>query len=278
MPFYIYLTLIDEEPQGTKEKWIRVSYTRLHEVISKHLKNKEHHLDENFWILKSYLSTIRKLSSASISFINNPKDFEFVFKEGKKSEIGFHEYNAASGYIKICKMQTSLQKWFYSKLIEDVKSINLELFKTIVCSIGETHGTALLDFTFKEITINGKECVPMLQFQGSSIKLALVGSSKTETKETFIKKDIVDKRKRDFAERLSKSSEFSELVKIKDVSNAPEKISKINSKISTPKNANGFISINLNKKNKYWQFEDNPQNYILDMIKTAYTIFQQIKD
>jgi hypothetical protein len=277
-PFYIYLTLIDEEPQGTKEKWIRVSYTRLHEVISKHLKNKEHHLDENFWILKSYLSTIRKLSSASISFINNPKDFEFVFKEGKKSEIGFHEHNAASGYIKICKMQTSLQKWFYSKLIEDVKSINLELFKTIVCSIGETHGTALLDFTFKEITINGKECVPMLQFQGSSIKLALVGSSKTETKETFIKKDIVDKRKRDFAERLSKSSEFSELVKIKDVSNAPEKISKINSKISTPKNANGFISINLNKKNKYWQFEDNPQNYILDMIKTAYTIFQQIKD
>jgi hypothetical protein len=281
-PFYIYLTLIEEEPLGTKEKWNKVSYSRLHDVLTNYLKNKEHQDTENFWILKSYVSTIQNLSSAANSFINNPKDFEFVFKEGKKSEIVNHEHNAASGYIKICKMQTSLQKWFYSKLIEEVKSINQELFKSIEYSISETHGTALLDFSFKEITIYGKECVPILQFQGSAIKLALVGTSKTETKETLSKEKLIElrnDRKRNFAVRLSEIKEFFELANSSYDLDAQEKITKINSKISTPKNAEGFLSINVNESDiKYWQLENDKERFVISMIEQAQKIFQNLND
>ena len=40
-PSYIYLTLIEDEPVGTKDRWEKVSYSRFHDVLIKYLKNKD---------------------------------------------------------------------------------------------------------------------------------------------------------------------------------------------------------------------------------------------
>jgi hypothetical protein len=278
-PYYIYLTLIEEEPQGTKDKWNKLSYWRLYEVLSKYLSNKKHQNTENFWILKSYVSTIQNLSSAANLFIQKPKNFEFVFTVGKQAIENIKPEELQDGtpqsYIKLLRLETLLQKWFYSKLIEDLKSKNQELFKSIKYNIGETHGTALLDIVFNEIRINGKAHIPILQFQGKAIKLAIVGSSNAETKEILGKGDLIstrNSRKRKFAEGLSESQDFLELTKLNN------DVDEITSKISTPKNADGFLSININESDmKFWQVEvDNREQFVINKIEQVQKIFQKL--
>jgi hypothetical protein len=281
IPYYVYLTLIEEEPLGSKGRWNKVSYNRLHEVLSKYLANKKHQNTENFWILKSYVSTIQNLSSAANLFIQNPQKFSFVFTDGKKAigNIKTEELQDCSprSYIKLLRLETLLQKWFYSKLIEDLKGKNQELFKTIEYNFGETHGTALLDIIFKEIKINGKAHKSILQFQGRAIKLAIVGSSSVANEETLKREDLIkvrNTRKRNFAEGLSKSQDFLELTKLNN------NIDEINSKISTPRNANGFLSINVNESDmKFWQVEvDNREQFVINKILQAQKIFQKLND
>lgn len=277
--YYIYLTLIEEEPLGSENIWNKVSYSKLHEVLSDYLTQKEHQNTENYWILKSYVSTIYNLSRAANLFVQNPQNFAFVFTVGKQAIEKINTDDLQDGtpesYIKLLRLETLLQKWFYSKIIEEVKNLNQELFKSIKYSIGETHGTALLDIIFNEVTIDGKVNIPILQFQGSAIKLAIIGSSVTETKETLKKEALIElrnKRKRNFAERLSKSNEFFELTKLNN------DIDEINSKISTPKNADGFISINVNENDmKFWQVEVNSrEQFVINMIVQAQKIFQKL--
>jgi len=178
-------------------------------------------------------------------------------------------------YIKLLRLETLLQKWFYRKLIEDLKSKNQELFKSIKYNIGETHGTALLDIVFNEIRINGKAHIPILQFQGKAIKLAIVGSSNAETKEILEKGDLIstrNSRKRKFAEGLSESQDFLELTKLNN------DVDEITSKISTSRNADGFLSININESDmKFWQVEvDNREQFVINKIEQVQKIFQKL--
>jgi hypothetical protein len=279
IPYYIYLTLIEEEPLGSKGRWNKLSYSRLHEVLSNNLAYKKHQNTENYWILKSYVSTIQNLSRAANKFVQKPQDFAFVFTVGKQAieDIKTEELQDGSpqSYIKLLRLETLLQKWFYSKLIEDLKSKNQELFKSIKYNIGETHGTALLDIVFNEIKINGKAHIPILQFQGKAIKLAIVGSSNAETKEILEKGDLIstrNSRKRKFAEGLSESQDFLEVTKLNN------DVDEITSKISTPKNADGFLSININESDmKFWQVEvDNREQFVINKIEQVQKIFQKL--
>lgn len=281
IPYYVYLTLIEEEPHGSEGRWNKASYNRLHEVLSKYLAHKKHQNTENFWILKSYVSTIRNLSSAANLFIQNPQDFSFVFTDGKQVigniKTGELQDGTPRSYIKLLRLETLLQKWFYSKLIEDLKGKNQELFKSIEYNIGETHGTALLDIIFKEIKINGNPHKSILQFQGRAIKLAIVVSSSVSNEETLKKEDLIkvrNTRKRNFAEGLLKSQDFLELTKLNN------NIDEIYSKISTPRNANGFLSINLNESDmKFWQLEvDNREQFVINKVLQAQKIFQKLND
>jgi hypothetical protein len=274
---YVYLTLVKEKPESSN--WKNITYSDLYKVLDKYFKNKNIPNVENHSIVKSYLKTIGNLSRVTELFIDSPSNFKFVFTEGKTIKGGYIESETDKGtaksYIKYLGLETLLQKWFYSKLIEDLKSKNQELFKSIKYNIAETHGTALLDIVFNEIRINGKAHIPILQFQGKAIKLAIVGSSNAETKEILEKGDLIstrNSRKRKFAEGLSESQDFLELTKLNN------DVDEITSKISTPRNADGFLSININESDmKFWQVEvDNREQFVINKIEQVQKIFQKL--
>jgi hypothetical protein len=273
---YIYLTLIQEQPES--DEWSSLTYLKLTETLVKYLKNKTS--TEDFVILNTYINTIHNLSKTAASFIQNPKNYDFVFIEGKKAKRKIEtncviEYTSSS-YLRDLQLETLLQKWFYSNLITSINNMNDDPLEILRSNIGETRGNALLDFFFEEIKIDNINYNPILQFQGKSVKLAIVVPEKDKSNKKLSQADIKvikDKRRIKYAEKLSQSPMFCDIFEI----NKNDHLA-IFSYISIPKTADGFISINLNTKDKYWQFDDDPQNYIIDMIKKARTIFQQIND
>ena len=264
--YYIYLTLVDENQE---DKWISVKYSKLYNVLHKYFRNKFNPTIEHHAIVNSYLSTINNLSSATKSFIDNPREFAFVFNEDKKSKADDSELTTAAGYIKNCKMQTILQKCFYKECLEKVKKGNTDLLKNVETSIAETHGIALLDFYFKEVfTYNDIIYKPILQFQGKAIKLALAAPKKGREPNNY----EIDNFKKYFAERLAKSEEFKKLLNFD--TDDENFITHITSKISNPKSVDGFFSFNLNEKDEYWQVKhNNPENFIKNKIELAKGIF-----
>ena len=173
-------------------------------------------------------------------------------------------------------METLLQKWFYSNLVKSIYSrgFNFEY------SIGETHGTALLDFFFDEITIDDKKYTSILQFQGDAIKLALAGNSGSKNLNNSDLAELRSRRKNKFATKLAQSPTFfneSGYVLLEE----DKIISKIVSDLSTPRSLEGFISIRLEtqkKQDEFWQLKDNPIDFVIRMIKKAQCIFKEIND
>lgn len=278
-PFYIYLSLIEEEPNGFNY-WNPINYFKLHSVIKKHINKKSavEHTDYSF--VESYLQTINNLSSMADSFIKSPKEFSFVFSEGKKTKSQLlnlrSQENTVSWYIKNLQMETLLQKWFYSNLVKSIYSrgFNFEY------SIGETHGTALLDFFFDEITIDDKKYTSILQFQGDAVKLALAGYSGSKNLNNSDLAKLRIRRKNRFATKLAQSPTFfneSGYVLLEE----DKIISKIVSDLSTPRSLEGFISIRLEtqkKQDEFWQLKDNPIDFVIGMIYKAQCIFKEIND
>jgi hypothetical protein len=277
-PYYIYLSLIEEEPNGLSN-WNPINYFTLHRVIKKRLAKKRtlEHTDWSF--VESYLQTINNLSSAADFFIKSPNDFSFVFSEGKKTKTQLlnlrSEENTASWYIKNLQLETILQKWFYSDLVKSIsrRGFNFEY------NIGETHGTALLDFFFDEITIDNKKYKPILQFQGNAVKLALAGYSDNKNLNHSSLAELRTRRKNRFAIKLAQSPTFfneSRYVLLGD-----KIVSKIVSDLSTPRTLEGFISIRLDyqkNQDEFWQLKDNPIDFVIGMIKKAKCIYKEIND
>lgn len=275
IPYYIYLTLIEEEPLGSKGRWNKLSYSRLHEVLSNSLAYKKHQNSPNYWILKSYVSTIQNLSEAANKFLQKPQDFAFVFTVGKQAieDIKTEELQDGSpqSYIKLLRLETLLQKLFYSKLIEGVKGKNQNLFKSIEYNISETHGTALLDFTFTDLCfkINENNYIPIIQFQGKAVKLAIAGKSEGDNKSNEGDRQRVKKY---FAERLLNNSHLNDSYK-------QNTIDHIFKKISNPRKVDGFFSININEDNKYWQIGDEDLiSFVVAKIEQAQKIFQKFNN
>jgi hypothetical protein len=277
-PYYVYLSLIEEEPNGFN-KWNPINYLTLYRVIKKHL-TKKGVVDHTDWaFVESYLQTINNLSSAADFFIKSPNDFSFVFSEGKMTKNQLlnlrTEENTASWYIKNLQLETILQKWFYSALVKSIyrRGFNFEY------NIGETHGTALLDFFFDEITIDNKKYKSILQFQGNAVKLALAGYSDKKNLKNSDLTELRTGRKNRFAKKLAQSPTFfneSRYVLLGD-----KIVSEIVSDLSTPRTLEGFISIRLdnpNKKDEFWQLKDNPIDFVIEMIKRAKCIFKEIND
>jgi hypothetical protein len=272
---YIYLTLVKEKPES--DKWISVTYSELHKVLTKYLIKNDRQISGNHSIVASYLSTIKNLSNITESFIANPSKYDFVFKEGKipkgMLQVDGLVRNPEKSYIKKLQLETLLQKCFYTgileKIKEKIKANNLNLLNNVECNIQETRGTALLDFVFEKIKLGQMEYSPILQFQGSSIKLALAGSQEAESKGglgiEFVKKK--------FAKKLSQSQDFLTMYPANSIN---EK--QILSGLSSPKSENGFFSINLNKKGEFWQLNNNPENFVEDKIEMAKKIFKGLKD
>ncbi len=269
--FYWYLTLIKEKPESSN--WANITYSDLYKVLDKYFKNKNNPHFENLSIVKSYIKTIGNLSRVTELFIESPSKFKFVFTEGKTIKGSYIENESDKGsaksYIKNLGLETLLQRWFYSKLIDNLKDKNPKQFKSIEYNIGETHGTALLDFTFIDLSfkINEINYIPMIQFQGNSVKLAIAGKSEGGIKSNKDDRQIV---KEYFAMRLSNNTHLHDSYK----NYSTDQILK---KISNPRKIDGFYSININEDNKYWQIKDeDPMSFVVTKIEQALEIFQEI--
>jgi len=249
--------LIKEKP--TSGNWIPITYSSLHSVLSAYFLKKEEKNLQHYAIVKSYLSTIGNLSKIVTDFIEKPSQYEFVFKEGKTKKknlkIEEKEKEDAKSYIKELQLETLLQKCFYTNLYENLLKTNEKLLSKLRdYSISETNGTALLDFIFEKIKISGIEYTPILQFQGNAIKLALAGSKNTEINGV----PNLPSRKTAFENRIK---EFSE-----EFNDSP--------KLSTPKNDNGFLSININKEKGFWQMGENLEMFVAEKIELAQNFFE----
>lgn len=267
---YVYLTLVKEKPESSN--WKNITYSDLYKVLDKYFKNKNNPTVENHSIVKSYLKTIGNLSRVTELFIESPSNYKYVFTEGKTIKGGYieseSEKGSAKSYIKNLGLETLLQRWFYSNLLERIKikeeDEGLHYYKK--CITGETNGTALLDFYFDEITLDTIIYTPILQFQSNAIKLALAGGSDKEKPNDSDKKNLIALRKERFVEKLKNSKTFKQLKNIEI-------------KLSTPKNSDGFISININQKyedNGFWQFDEEPLDFVFKKIKLAQEIFKEV--
>jgi hypothetical protein len=275
-PYYIYLSLIEEKPGGTPNKWIPVTYSNFQKILSDHFKQNTKSADH--YIVECYLKTLNNLSLVVDSFIGNVKDYSFIFEEGKQLKANLsNEVKGAtnSAYIKTLQLETLLQKLFYRNLL---KEINLpeSVEKTVV---GESRGTALLDFFFKNIKMGEQEYYAILQFQGNAVKLALaVSRPRKNAIITAESKKIIDQRKVEFEKKLRDiiiSNKDKKLVK--DMAKLINDGAPIN--LSTPKSAEGFISFRLNtKEDGFWQLSDLPRDYVEEKLQLALHIFKQMDE
>ena len=282
---YLYLTLVDEKPKS--ENWISVSYQKLYKILHKYFTDKQNLISDNIAIVRAYLGTIENLSTAASLFLKNPKDYKFVFVEGKTSKknlkVNDLTKNNAGNYIKKLQLETLLQKWFYTTIVDLIinNQDESDILGKVNFNIGETRGKALIDVLFKVVTIDNINYEPILQFQGNAIKLGLVGSSNIISKEKLNKDEKTEritKRKIKYAELLTKSKTFCNQFNI-DINNEFENCKNLIDKISTPKTALGFMSTSLVNSNSFWQFEQsNPEEFVIEMVKIASQIIEEVND
>lgn len=271
--FYIFLSLIDEFKKVIYP-WDLVKYSKLYSS----LKNKFEKLEtdcifkKDYYIINEYLSTLKNLVDIFDDEQNNKMILNHVFINGKskKLDILFHDYidkqhneSTIIKYIKKNQLETLFQKKFYNLILKKIKQKSEILFEKIIPLVSESHGTALLDFQFNDLSFkkDDKKFIGILQFQGNNIKLAIsVNNSHNTT----------------LAEECKKF--MSELDKLED--NIYVTIVKLTNQ-KNDKNY-GFSSIKLNYSeninNKgYWQLEDNPEELVKKYLQYANEFFKKFK-
>ena len=281
---YFYLTLSDEKPKGTEGKWVNVKYKKLFEVLEQYYKQVSDKSQPNYSILKNYIETLGRLTTATEIFLECPEKMPFVFTEGKtkKGSIKDKDFICVFSYIKNLQLETLLQKVYYGKLLKGVEvELGDKLKDKIESSnISETRGNALLDFFFEDVTIGNITYIPVLQFQGKAIKLGLTEKGVFQNGIPEVTNDnknmTIVERKIQFAQKLKGSKTFIEFFKHPEI-----KEDEIQKKLSNPPRVFGFLSLPLIEKGGYWQtkgkLSDNV-SFVLGKINLAYNVFKEISD
>lgn len=279
--YFFYLTLGDEDPKGTEGKWVNVKYKKLFEVLEKYNIQVSDKSQPNYSILKNYIETLGRLTTATEEFLNYPEEMLFVFTEGKtkKGSIKDRDVKCVFSYIKNLQLETLLQKVYYGKLLKGVEvELGDKLKDKIESSnISETRGNALLDFFFEDVTIGNITYIPVLQFQGKAIKLGLSEkgffykriSPAVSNDEINIKED----RKNQFAKKIHQN--FDKMCMLEECT-----LEEIKNKLSTPKMDFGFMSFPLYDDEKYWQLNDeiiNKVDFVLSYINYSFNILNEIR-
>ena len=165
----LLLSLIDEAP--AHNMWKANTYSSLYAILEKlpMSGNSESHKV----IVKEYVKTIRNLTSTVDNFINNPASYPNVFMDAHKKkaekESCIADYNDNERYISNNNLETVLQKLYLSKIKRCIEGS----FEGYKFTIGETHGTALLNFELSEgVDLNKRRFE--LQFQGGTFKFAVI--------------------------------------------------------------------------------------------------------
>jgi len=170
---FCFLTLIEEAPRCSKRvTWVNTKY----EDLVKYIENEKLNSNKDGIILSEYLDCIRNLSNAFNDFKNHHIDYENVFNDGelKKVEKLKKWDNPATvpptgdyfRYISDNGLETIFQKCFLAIIIPQTN------FKNLDYSIGETRGTALVDFQYRATK---DELVRLgFQFQNGSFKVQIL--------------------------------------------------------------------------------------------------------
>lgn len=281
---YFYLTLGDEDPKGTKGRWINVKYKKLVEVLEKFHEEVLDKSKPNYLILKDYIETLNRLTATTEKILEFPfpKELEFVFTEGKTKK-GISVRNKSESqieiYIRDLQLETLLQKVYYGNLLNHVEKRlgKIQKYKIESSSISETRGTALLDFFFDDVIFGNITYIPVLQFQGKAIKLGFSEkgffynriSPTVSNDEINIKED----RKNQFAEKIHEN--IDKMCMLEECT-----LEEIKNKLSTPKMDFGFMSFPLYDDEKYWQLNDgiiNKVDFVLSYINYSFNILNEIR-
>jgi hypothetical protein len=183
---FFFLTLIAE--YAPDEDWHQLSYSTIYkELNSLELEKNDAHSS----IVREYLIFLRRLDEVVNDFNKEAAKYEMVFLDGskKKQDKKRDDYNGENNenkwFIATNQLETILQK---SALI--CLNSKLELKGT---TIGETHGTAILDNIYlqEKISYNKDSFLTKLQVQGSTIKFCFETEIKNH-KESKITWRIID--------------------------------------------------------------------------------------
>lgn len=278
-PKYLYLNLIKEPVEGN---WKNITYETVFNVFENYYTNKlsiEANTGDSH-ILKDYLACIGRLQQ-SVNYFKDKKNQtirEHVIMTGKASKITLldnelNSYNQVTenneenieDFIKKNQLETILQKQFYLEILQNIPPLK---FSAMTTNIAESHGNALLNFNF--VGIEFKEdvtCTGILQFQGSSIKLAIAVDK--ETPKTNWKKILIPAfvgHLTTFVEKTNNQAFCNVTIPIK-VSNGNKDDEK----------QHGFCSTKLTYKNsdKFWQLSDNPTEVVKNCRDFACDFFNQ---
>lgn len=279
-PKYIYLNLIKEP---VDDNWLNITYATVFNIFENYYQNKLSSQANagDIHILKDYLACIKRLQE-SVNYFKNKKNQiirEHVIMNGKASKITLLEnelnrYNQVNGnneeniedFIRKNQLETILQKQFYLEIIENIDASQPSYF---IAKVAESHGNALLDFHFHGIDFkkDGSSCTGILQFQGSSIKLAI--SVDKETPKSNWKEQLIPAFKQSLEQYIS-HTENQMYCKI----STPVKVS--NGNLQDEKQY-GFCSTKLTyvDYDKSWQLSDNPTEIVSNCLQFANGFFKQ---
>ena len=178
----LLLSLIDEVP--AHNMWKSNTYSSLHDILdelSMSGTNEGHKV-----IVKEYIKTISNLTATVDNFISSPASYRNVFEDGYKKKAQKEEriatFNDSQRYISNNNLETVLQKLYLTK----IKTMIEGSFTGYKFSIGETHGTALINFELSNgMNLNKRRYE--LQFQGGTFKFAVVLNDYAKISSTELK-------------------------------------------------------------------------------------------
>ena len=218
----------DFQKQNINDNWGFVSYTEFHETLL-HLfcGINTQKSDENYFeykILEAYKEYLEQLLDCIEDFVEDPKKYQTIYNNGSKSldekitiqfkgNEGKNTPSNLEQFVFRNNLETTFQKIYLNFIAnQKLKTANPELISEYDISIGETRGSALIDFRVKKGILYKNHIVRWgYQIQGDSYKFTLVvedpnqNQTKKDIKEELedikvkLKGDILKKAKEQFA-------------------------------------------------------------------------------
>lgn len=162
---YVFLTLINE--QASDDKWEHLSYHNVYQILTKY--SKEHLINLHAEYVKEYTLFIEKTLTTLDLIIENPKEYDFIFYNGKKKKADKKFKDFASPieeFITKSNLETILQKAYLMNLMQ-------KFSKKYLFNINDTHGSALIDIYIDfDMRLKSKTFNTFLQLQENTIKFA----------------------------------------------------------------------------------------------------------
>jgi hypothetical protein len=199
----------DFQKQNINGNWGFVSYSEFHETLL-HLfcGINTQKSDKNYFeykILEAYKEYLEQLLNCIDDFVEEPKKYLTIYHNGNKSldEKITSQFKGNEGKNKISdleqfvfrnNLETTFQKIYLNFIAnQKLKTANPELISKYDIGIGETRGSALIDFRVKKGILYKNHIVRWgYQIQGDSYKFTLVveDPNPSQTKKNILTKEM----------------------------------------------------------------------------------------